>query len=138
MRCWCLLALLLITSCLDTAVITQPDPVSLNQTYMLGEVRRLEPMLGMGRFVALFERPMVSTYAGWATCQPGGGRPPYYVYFNKDYVELIPSESGKPYMSGLVAHEMCHHWIAQQHLNCWDEQAAEVCAFRLLNTGKPN
>jgi len=123
---------------------TQPDAVSVNQEYMLSQVQRFEPMLGMGMFVATFQDPPTSTYAGWADCKPGG-RAPWYVHFNKDYIETLGmdrpapnGQMGRDYMSALVAHEMCHHWVTKNHGKCYDEVGAELCGHNLVAYGRPN
>lgn len=96
----------------------------------------MEPMLNMGQFVVMFGKPPAATYAGWADCQLGGGRPPYYIHFNEEYIEGINPERVY-YMSALVAHEMCHHWVEKQYHQCWDEEAAETCASNLLHKQQP-
>jgi len=109
---------------------TQADPVNDNQSYMIGELKRIEGRMGIGEFVALFEKPPAETYAGWANCTPGGSRPPYVVGFNKDYVAGLKDYT---YMTALVAHEMCHHYVVNHDRGqCWDEVAAEACAGRYV------
>jgi hypothetical protein len=121
-------------ACLKTiAENFQPDPVTPNQVFMLGEVRRFQTLLDMGEFVAAFTTPPNPTYAGWAACQQGG-RPPWHIFFNFDYVE---TRKDKTYMTGLVAHEMCHEWVANHGGNCYDEVAAETCAYNLVTFGRP-
>ena len=114
----------------------QPDPVSVNQIFMLQEVQRFTPMLGMGEFIATFAEPPMPTYAGWADCAQGG-RPPWYVHFNRDYIESLDSTLKRPYMSALVGHEMCHHWVTFHKGNCFDEMAAEICSNNLVTVGRP-
>jgi hypothetical protein len=113
----------------------QPDPVSVNQVFMLSELHRFEPILGIGRFVATFSVPPRETYAGWALCNPGG-RPPWHVHFNRDWVESLNPVTKRPYMSALVAHEMGHHWVTVQNGSCYDEVAAEACGAMLV-AGQP-
>jgi hypothetical protein len=127
---------LLIACKADYAPFTQPDPVSVNQEFMMSEVQRFTPALGIGEFVVTFKDPPSSTYAGWADCKPGG-RAPWYIHFNKDYIEGLDPIAKRPYMSALVAHEMCHHWVTSQSGGCWDEVAAETCASNLVAFGRP-
>jgi hypothetical protein len=114
---------------------TQVEPVSVNQVFMVGEMKRIERLMDMGEFVAMFGKPPHPSYAGWAMCAPGGQRPPYIVSFNERYIEdTDPSKT--PYLSALVAHEMCHYWVeahkteVHSSTGCWDEVAAEMCAAR--------
>jgi hypothetical protein len=109
------------------------DPVSPNQEYMVSEMKRMEPMLGIGTFIAKFEKPPASTYAGWANCVPGR-KAPWVIGFNVDYVETLTSRT---YMTALVAHEMCHHWETKQTGGCYNEAAAETCAHYLTTMGRP-
>lgn len=125
---------------------TQPSPTSANEEYMLSELERFTPMLNMGRFIGTFAEPPNNTYAGWADCQVSGRKPPWYVHFNRNFVNDEPWLSkaadirgltNKAYMSALVAHEMCHHWVAQHSGQCYDEVAAETCAFHIVAEGSP-
>jgi hypothetical protein len=114
---------------------TQADADSPNQEYMLFEMQRLEPMLNIGHFVAYFKEPPDKTYAGWASCNPGSGHPPWVINFNNGYVETLEDKS---YMTSLVAHEMCHHWLNVQHGQCYGvESEVEACAWNLITYGKP-
>jgi len=123
--------------------LTQPDPTSENEEWMLSEVRRFEPMLEIGPFIAAFQDPPRATFAGWADCQRGG-KPPWYVHFNKQWIgsltmdtKMTNGQRGRDYMSALVAHEMCHHWVTSRRGSCYDEKGAETCAFNLVSKGKP-
>jgi hypothetical protein len=116
--------------------MTQPSAVSPNQEFMLSEIKRFTPMLNMGEFIGTFADPPAKTYAGWSDCVPGG-RAPWYVHFNRDYVEGLDPVEKRPYMSALVAHEMCHHWVTKQHGSCYDEVGAELCAYNLVTNGRP-
>lgn len=117
--------------------MTQPDPISRNQGYMIGEMQRLEPMLGMGQFVVYFKEPPTESYAGWAFCTLGGS-PPWAIFFNEKYIETV-SPDKTSYMSALVAHEMCHHWVSNRgSMKCGDEKAVEECAYNLIANGRPN
>ena len=107
---------------------TQSDPANENQAYMVAEARRIEGAMGIGAFVVEFGKPPSATYAGWANCVPGGSRPPYVVGFNEGYVAGLRDQA---YMTALVAHEMCHHYVVNHDRGgCWDEAAAEACAGR--------
>lgn len=105
---------------------TQADPANDNQAYMLSEVRRIERLMDIGQFIVTFEKPPAQTYAGWANCNPNK-RPPFSIGFNESYIAQTLTTQ---YMSALVAHEMCHHYVAVKGGSCWDEKAAEECAAR--------
>jgi len=123
--------------CIHGMSVTQPTPTTAAQMIIVNEMRQLEPMLGMGEFVAFFQAPPAGqAYAGWAPCQlDGSGKPPWAIYFNEAYVES--QEQNVPYLKALVAHEMCHHWVHKQTGVCGLEQAANVCADSLLANGRP-
>ncbi len=127
--------------------MTQPDASSDNQAYMVSEMRRFEPMLDMGEFIATFGEPPApcapSTdgscrpYAGWSECLPDG-RPPWHVHFNKAWVDSLDLSKRSTYMSLLMAHEMCHYWVAvKKRESCSDEMAAELCGNSLVTLGRP-
>jgi hypothetical protein len=123
--------------------LTQPNPLSENQEWMVSEMRRFEPMLDMGMFIATFTDPPHPAFAGWAECRPGG-EPPWYVHFNRGWIELLTmdkilsnGQNGRDYMSALVAHEMCHHWVTKKYGGCYNEVGAETCAFNLVSKGRP-
>lgn len=139
MRWWAasFLCLMMVACHSSYRPFTQPDPVSVNQEFMISELQRFEPMLGIGSYIGAFSSPPNSTYAGWVLCNPGG-HPPWYVYFNRDYIESLDPQADRSYMSALVAHEMCHHWVTTHHLNCYNEAAADSCAYNLVSFGRPN
>jgi hypothetical protein len=128
----------MVIACMSTyEPFTQPSPTSVNQEFMLGEVQRFTPMLNIGEFVATFTTPPAATYAGWADCKLSGN-PPWYLHFNKDYVEGLDPIAKQSYMSALVAHEMCHHWVTRHNVSCYDEVEAELCAYNLVALGRPS
>lgn len=104
---------------------TAPDPETYNETFMVAQVIRIERAMNVGAFEPWFSDPPVKTWAGWAYC----GTDPHQIFFNKEWVNSLDA-SRQAYMTALVAHEMCHHYVSIKGGNCWDEVAAEECARR--------
>lgn len=110
-----------------TQAPSAPEPETYNETFMVAQVIRIERAMNIGSFDVLFTTPPKESYAGWAYCN--GNTQPFRIAFNKNYINGLPV-SKEPYMTSLVAHEMCHHYVGVKGGSCWDEIAAETCARR--------